>query len=103
MSDAAYAAIVFFVLVPLVAVWVWCVIQIVGRPDMKFWAKALWIVGILVFPIIGAVAFLIYLSKRGPVDETKEWEGKSAEEIEDAVFQSRRMSPSDGPGGRPPA
>jgi Phospholipase_D-nuclease N-terminal len=103
MSDAAYAALVFFVLVPLVAIWVFCVINIVGRPDMKFWTKALWIIGILVLPIIGAVAFLIYLSKRGPVDETKEWEGRSAEEIEDAVFQSRPRSTIDGPGGRPPA
>jgi type VI protein secretion system component VasK len=94
MSFIAYALLVFVVLA-LVAVWFWCLVQIVARPDMSFWAKALWIVGILVLPVVGAIAFLIYFRKLGPVNDTKEWDEKSAEEIEQQVFRSENIAGSE--------
>jgi Phospholipase_D-nuclease N-terminal len=97
-----YAVLVFFIAIPLIAIWVWCVIQIVARPDLQLWGKALWIIGILVLPVIGAVAYLISSRGRAPIDETKDWEGKSAEEIEEAVFHSTHMSATDRSSGRPP-
>jgi hypothetical protein len=87
--------IVFFVIMPLFAIWVWCLFHILARPDLSAWAKALWIVGILVLPLIGAIAYLINYKKHGPIDATKEWEGKSAEEIEEEVFHSTHMTSTD--------
>lgn len=101
MSPALYAILIFLVALPLMAIWIWCVIHIVARPDLRAWAKALWIIGILLLPVIGAVAYLISWKRHGPVDETKAWEGKSAEEIEEAVFHSTHMSAGDTPGDRP--
>jgi hypothetical protein len=87
--------IVFFVVMPLLAIWVWCLFHILARPDLSAFAKALWIVGVLLLPIIGAVAYLVSYRKRGPIDDTKEWEDKSAEEIEDEVFHSTHMTSMD--------
>jgi type VI protein secretion system component VasK len=95
MSDFLYATLFFFIGLPLLAIWVWCLIQIVARPDLELWSKALWILGILVFPIVGAVVYLISWKKHGPVADTQKWDDKSAEEIEDAVFHSTHMTSED--------
>jgi hypothetical protein len=87
MSFPVYMVVVFFVFL-LVAIWAWCLIHIVSRPDLKGWTKALWSVGILLFPIIGAAAYWISWLRHGPIDETKAWEGKSTEEIEAEVYRS---------------
>ena len=95
MSPVAYVFIGFFIILPLIAVWVYCAAHIVARPDLRVWQKALWMIGILILPIIGAVAYLLMWRKHGPIDETKAWEDKSAEEIEQAVWQSENMSSTD--------
>jgi phospholipase D-like protein len=87
--------IFLFVVIPLLAIWVFCLFHIVARPDLKVWAKVLWLVGILVLPIIGAVAYLIAWKKHGPIDDTKEWEDKSARDIEDEMFRSTHMTSAD--------
>jgi hypothetical protein len=91
MSTFEYL-LLFFVALPLVVVWVWCLVQIVARPDMRLWEKVLWAVGILVLPVVGAIAYIVVAGKQGPVDETKEWEDKSAREIEAEVYQSSHMT-----------
>jgi hypothetical protein len=87
--------IIFFIVFPLLAIWAWCLFHIIARPDMTVLSKVLWAVGILVLPLIGAIAYLIAYKKHGPVDETKKWEDKSAEEIEDEVFHAQHMTSSD--------
>jgi type VI protein secretion system component VasK len=94
MSLIAYAVLVFAV-VALAIIWVWCIVQIVARPDMPIWTKALLLLGTLVFPIVGAAAFLLYVGNRGPVDATEKWEDKPAEEIEEEVFRSENMTASE--------
>jgi type VI protein secretion system component VasK len=94
MSTLEYV-ILFFVAFILAAIWVFCLVQIIARPDLNVGAKILWALAILVFPLIGAAAYIIYSSKRGPIDETQIWEEKSAEEIEEAAYRSSHMTASD--------
>ncbi len=93
MSIIAYA-LLFMVVLTLITTWVWCLFQILARPDIRVWAKVLWLVGILVLPFIGAPAYIIYAKRRGPVDDTKEWGDKSAAEIEAEVYRSNNMTAS---------
>ena len=95
MSSVTYMLIAFFVILPLVAIWCYCLFHIVARPDLKLWQKFAWGAGILVLPIIGAIAYLIAWKQHGPIDDTALWEDKSAEEIEEAVWQSENMTSGD--------
>jgi hypothetical protein len=40
-----------------------CIVDIIGRPDMRLLPKVLWTVGILFLPIIGSVVYLIVRPK----------------------------------------
>jgi hypothetical protein len=62
---------------------------------MALWTKVLWLAAILVFPLIGAAAFVFYGYRRGPVDETAKWSDRSAEEIQEAAYHASHMSVTD--------
>jgi len=94
MSFLGYA-ILFMVGFFVLAIWVWSIIQIVARPDFSVLAKVLWIAAVLVLPIVGTIVYLVYSSKRGPIDETKKWEDMSAEEIEEAQYRASHMTATD--------
>jgi heme/copper-type cytochrome/quinol oxidase subunit 2 len=80
--------LLFFVALPIVVIWGWCLVQIVARPDLRVWKKVLWIAAVILLPIIGLVAYFLTAARRGPVDDTDEWEDRSAEEIEKEVYLS---------------
>jgi hypothetical protein len=84
--------IIFFIALPIFLVWGWCIVQIVARPDLRVLAKAGWIAAIILLPIIGLVAYFMMSARKGPVDDTEEWEDRSAEEIEDEVYRSTHMT-----------
>jgi hypothetical protein len=48
------------------AIWIWMVIMamidIFSRPDLSGWAKAAWVVFIIVLPFIGVLCYLIAYS-----------------------------------------
>ncbi len=53
----------FFIVVPLTLIWVYSLIDVFGRTDLSGWAKAGWVVAIIVLPWLGV---LIYLIARPP-------------------------------------
>jgi len=60
--DILWSILIFMALV----IWIWMVvmalIDIFGRPDMSGWAKAGWVVFIIVLPFIGVLCYLIVYS-----------------------------------------
>jgi hypothetical protein len=44
---------------------------------------------------------MIFSAKRGPVDDTKLWEDKSAEEIEANAYRASHMTATDRAGDKP--
>jgi hypothetical protein len=51
--------LVMTIAVPIVILWLGCIIDVVGRPDISGWMKAGWMLIILAFPIIGAIVYTI--------------------------------------------
>jgi hypothetical protein len=45
-------------------IWFWLAISVFGdlfrRHDMSGWGKALWVIGVLLFPYVGVLAYLIF-------------------------------------------
>ncbi len=61
--DVIWASfIVFFVVIPLIMLWVFALVDLFVRPDIR-WRKVLWLIFIVFVPILGA---LIYLLVRPP-------------------------------------
>ena len=52
--------LLFFVWIPLLMLWFFCMFDVFGRRDLSGWGKALWILAIFIFPWIGALAYLIF-------------------------------------------
>ena len=60
---------VFFILlvfIPLVMLWVFALVDLFQRNDLSGWAKALWAIAIVLFPLIG---LLVYFIARPPSAE----------------------------------
>jgi hypothetical protein len=64
------AALCFVV---LIATWVAAIVDMFKRKDMKPWQIAAWIVFIVLFPIIGVIAYVLFRPPAGEItykDET---------------------------------
>jgi len=60
---------VFFILlvfIPLLMLWVFALVDLFQRKDLSGWAKALWAIAIVLFPLLG---LLIYFITRPPSAE----------------------------------
>jgi hypothetical protein len=53
----------FFIWIPLVTLWFMCLFDIFARRDLSGGAKVLWVVAVIVFPWIGALAYLLLRSR----------------------------------------
>lgn len=51
--------LVMIVVMPIVVMWVACLIDVISRPDLSGVAKALWMLGIIFFPLIGSILYVI--------------------------------------------
>ena len=58
MSGIAWIVILCFV-IPVVILWGYAIVSLVGRPDLEVGAKLLWLLGILILPIIGAILYFM--------------------------------------------
>jgi len=55
---------VMFVMVPLFMIWAFAIVDLFQRTDLRGWVKVLWLLGILIFPILGT---LVYYLVRPPL------------------------------------
>jgi hypothetical protein len=49
----------FFIWIPAVMIWFFCIFDVFRRHDLSGLAKATWLVLILIFPWIGGIAYLL--------------------------------------------
>ncbi len=57
--DVIWASfIVFFVVIPLIMLWVFALVDLFVRPDIR-WRKVLWLIFIVFVPILGALTYLL--------------------------------------------
>jgi hypothetical protein len=57
----------FFIWIPLVMLWFFCMIDVFRRRDLSGLGKALWLVAIVIFPWIGSIVYLIARPKEAMV------------------------------------
>jgi hypothetical protein len=58
--------IVLLAVAPVVALLVWAVADLIRRTDTTVARKALWLVPVVVFPLVGPVVYLIFRPRRTP-------------------------------------
>lgn len=51
--------LVMIVVMPIVVMWIACLIDVIARPDLSGFAKAAWMLGIIFFPLIGSIVYVI--------------------------------------------
>jgi Phospholipase_D-nuclease N-terminal len=51
-------------LVMWIFVWLLVAVRVLRRPDLGAGAKALWLVGILLFPLVGLLAYFLWDASR---------------------------------------
>jgi hypothetical protein len=47
------------IILPIVVLWIGCIIDVVGRPDISGWKKAGWMLFIIFLPLIGSIIYAI--------------------------------------------
>jgi hypothetical protein len=51
--------IVMAVVLPIMVLWLGCIIDAIMRPDVSGWGKALWVLFILFLPLIGSIVYIV--------------------------------------------
>ncbi len=49
----------FLIVVPVTVLWISVLMDLIQRPDLVGWKKALWVLGVICFPLLGALIYLI--------------------------------------------
>jgi len=67
-SGAQWVLLIVFI-IPVLILWGYAIVSLVGRRDLGIGAKLLWLVGILVVPIIGSV--LYFMLRPAPQEQNR--------------------------------
>jgi hypothetical protein len=51
--------LVMAIVLPIMVLWLGCIIDVISRPDISGWSKAAWMLFILFLPLIGAIVYAI--------------------------------------------
>ncbi len=57
-SGAQWILLLVFV-IPVLLLWAYAIVSLIGRPDLGIGAKLLWLLGILALPVIGSVLYFM--------------------------------------------
>lgn len=51
---------ILFIVIPMVMLWGFALVDLFQRHDISGWAKAAWLFGIIFFPIIGTLVYVLF-------------------------------------------
>jgi len=54
-----HALLVCFLIIPATVLWIAIIIELIRRRDLSTWRRIGWLLGILIFPIVGSLTYLI--------------------------------------------
>ena len=91
--DIFLSVLYFFGLVLWIMLMFWIITDIFRSDDLSGWAKAAWLLGIIVIPLVGILVYLI--ARGGSMRERQEAQARA----QDAAFRDyvRQAAASDGP------
>ena len=67
-SAAQWILLLVFI-IPVLLLWGYAIVSLIGRHDLGIGAKVLWLLGILLLPIIGAV--LYFMLRPAPQEQNR--------------------------------
>ena len=67
-SGAQWILLLVFI-IPVLLLWGYAIVSLIGRRDLPIGAKLLWLLGILVLPIIGSV--LYFMLRPAPQEQNR--------------------------------
>ena len=67
-SGAQWILLLVFI-IPVLLLWGYAIVSLIGRHDLAIGAKLLWLLGILVLPIIGSV--LYFMLRPAPQEQNR--------------------------------
>ncbi len=67
-TGAQWVLLIVF-LIPVLILWVYAIISLVGRHDLGIGAKLLWLLGILLLPLIGSI--LYFMLRPAPQEQNR--------------------------------
>jgi hypothetical protein len=67
-SGAQWILLLVFI-IPVLLLWGYAVVSLIGRPDLSFGGKLLWLLPILIVPIIGSV--LYFMLRPAPQEQNR--------------------------------
>jgi len=67
--SAAQWILMLVFIIPVLLLWGYAVVSLIGRPDLSFGGKLLWLVPILIVPIIGSV--LYFMLRPAPQEQNR--------------------------------
>jgi len=67
-SGAQWVLLLVFI-IPVVLLWGYAIVSLIGRHDLGIGVKVLWLLGILLLPIIGAV--LYFMLRPAPQEQNR--------------------------------
>ena len=67
-SGAQWILLLVFI-IPVLLLWGYAIVSLIGRRDLGIGAKLLWLLGILVLPIIGSV--LYFMLRPAPQEQNR--------------------------------
>jgi hypothetical protein len=47
------------IFIPITILWIACIMDVVGRIDLSGVSKMLWVIGIIIFPVVGSLAYVV--------------------------------------------
>jgi hypothetical protein len=59
---------VAFMVVGLIVIWVLAIVDMFKRNDLKPWQIGLWIAAVVLFPVIGVLAYVLFRPPAGSVE-----------------------------------
>jgi hypothetical protein len=68
LSGAQWILLIVFI-IPVVILWGYAIVSLLGRRDLGIGAKLLWLIGILIVPIIGSV--LYFMLRPAPQEQNR--------------------------------
>jgi heme/copper-type cytochrome/quinol oxidase subunit 2 len=51
------------IVMPIVVLWIGCLIDVIMRPDISGWSKLFWTVGIIFLPLFGSLVYIVVRPK----------------------------------------
>jgi hypothetical protein len=68
LTGAQWVLLIVFI-IPVVILWGYAIVSLIGRHDLGIGAKLLWLLGILVLPLIGSV--LYFMLRPAPQEQNR--------------------------------